>query len=250
MPVRIKVIIPNSGMDRATLDSREQMLRQYVSPDCEISVDCIRSGPISIEANSDEAAAEEALISQAIEAEQAGYQAVVVYCFSDLGVHALRENLTIPVIGPGAVTIAAADMISVRFTVITTAQKNVPRTARRLQGSSVCREKMAAVRAMNIPVEALRENPDVTREYLEAVCRKAVEIDGADTVLLGCLGFAGYGAEIQEKLGITVLDPASLSVAYAEICARNGIRHSRLAYPPYARRETFFSKGEGSVDGS
>lgn len=243
MSVKIKVIIPNSGMDRATLDSREQMLRQYVSPECEISVDCIRSGPISIESNSDEVAAEKALITQAIEAEQAGYHALVVYCFSDLGVHALRENLTIPVIGPGAVTIAVADMISVRFTVVTTAQKNVPRTTRRLQGSAVCREKMAAVRAMNIPVEALRERPDVTREYLERVCRNAIEIDGADTILLGCLGFAGYGAEIQEKMGITVLDPSSLSVAYAETCARNGIRHSRLAYPAYERRETFFGGG-------
>ena len=244
MSVRIKVIIPNSGMDRETLDSRERMLQQYVSSDCEISVDCIAHGPVSIESNSDEAAAEAVLIAQGIQAEREGYQAVVVYCFSDLGVHALRENLQIPVIGPGAVTIAAADMLSVRFTVITTAEKNVPRTARRLQGSAVCREKMAAVRAMNIPVENLREDPGVTKSYLEAVCRKAVEVDGSDTAILGCLGFAGYGAEIQEKLGLTILDPACLSVSYAEACVRNGICHSRLAYPAYGRSGIFEKPAE------
>lgn len=242
MAMKIKVIIPNSGMDRETLDSRERMLQQYVSSECVISVDCISGGPVSIEANSDEVAAEEILISQAIQAEADGFDAVVIYCFSDLGLHAMRENLSIPVIGPGAVTIAAADMLSVRFTVITTAEKNVPRTMRRLMGNAVCREKMASVRAMNIPVEELRDNPDVTKEYLEAVCRKAIELDGADTVLLGCLGFAGYGAEIQEKLGLTVLDPACLAVAYAETCVRNRIRHNRLAYPAYARRDSFLPK--------
>ena len=236
MGIRIKGIIPNSGMDRNTLNSREAMLKQYVSPDCEISVDCIARGPVSIESNSDEAAAAGILLPQAIQAQRDGFQAVVVYCFSDLGVHALRENLDIPVIGPGAATIAAADMLSVRFTVITTAGKNVPRTTRRLMAHPVCREKMAAVRAMNIPVEALREDPGVTKRYLEAACRQAIELDGADTALLGCLGFAGYGTEIQEKLGLSVLDPASLSVAYAEACARNGVRHSRLAYPSYARQ--------------
>lgn len=237
MGIRIKVIIPNSGMDRGTLDSREAMLRQFVSPDCEISVDCISRGPASIESNSDEAAAAGALLSQAVQAQRDGFQAVVVYCFSDLGIHALRENLDIPVIGPGAVTIAAADMLSVRFTVVTTAAKNVPRTTRRLMAHPVCREKMAAVRAMNIPVEELREDPAVTKRYLEAVCRQAVEVDGADAVLLGCLGFAGYGADIQEKLGLTLLDPAVLSVSCAEAFVRNGIRHSRLAYPAYERQK-------------
>lgn len=237
MGIRIKVIIPNSGMDRKTLDSREVMLQQYVSPACSISVDCIARGPVSIESNSDEAAAAGMLLSQGIKAQRDGFQAVVVYCFSDLGVQALRENLDIPVIGPGAVTVCAADMLSVRFTVITTAGKNVPRTTRRLMAHPVCREKMAAVRAMNIPVEDLREDPGATKRYLKAVCRQAMDLDRADTVLLGCLGFAGYGAEIQEELGLTVLDPACLSVSYAEACVRNGIRHSRLAYPAYERRQ-------------
>ena len=45
----IKVIIPNSGMDRATLDERERMLSFYAWPETNISVDCIDGGPESIE---------------------------------------------------------------------------------------------------------------------------------------------------------------------------------------------------------
>ena len=96
---------------------------------------------------------------------------------------------------------------------------------------------MAAVRPMNIPVEDLRKDETVTKRYLENVCRQAIEVDGADTVLLGCLGFAGYGLELQKELGITILDPATLSLAYAEAWARNGIRHNRRAYPRYEWRQ-------------
>ena len=237
MSIRIKVIIPNSGMDEQTLECRREMLQQYVSSDCSVSVECIEGGPVSIESNSDEVLAGEYLLRQAIRAEQAGFHAVVVYCFSDLGIHALRENLTIPVVGPGALTIATADLLSVRFTVVTTAEKNLPRTLRRLQGNAVCRNKMVAVRPMNIPVEDLRKDETVTKRYLENVCRQAIEVDGADTVLLGCLGFAGYGLELQKELGITILDPATLSLAYAEAWARNGIRHNRRAYPRYEWRQ-------------
>ena len=52
--MRIKVLIPNSGMDRKTLNARETMLSRAVSTETEISVDCIQSGPVSIESVTDE----------------------------------------------------------------------------------------------------------------------------------------------------------------------------------------------------
>ena len=47
--MKLKVIIPNSGMDRKTLDDREVMLSAYAMQSTEISVDCIDHGPESIE---------------------------------------------------------------------------------------------------------------------------------------------------------------------------------------------------------
>ena len=52
--MKIKVVIPNSGMDRETLDARERMLSRALPAGTEISVDCIPSGPRSIESNTDE----------------------------------------------------------------------------------------------------------------------------------------------------------------------------------------------------
>lgn len=228
--IRIKVVIPNSGMDRDTLNARENMLSRAVSPGTQISVDCIPGGPISIESVTDEVTAGPYLLEAGRQAQQEGYDAFVVYCFSDLAVDALRENLSIPVVGPGAVALAAADMLSNHFTVVTTVERNVSRTLRRLKQNPLCREKMAGVRALNIPVAELRDDPKATMRYLSKLCQKAVEEDQADTLVLGCLGLAEYGDALEQEFGVKVIDPAFLALAWAEMAARLNLRPSRRSY--------------------
>ena len=231
--MKIKVIIPNAGMDRETLDSRERMLSAALSEGTEISVDCIEEGPDSIESNTDEVLAGREVLRLCVKAEQDGFDAVVIYCFSDLAIQGARELVSIPVIGPGEVALAAAEMVSVRFAVITTVRGNVSRTERRLMASSIAREKMKAVLPLDIPVAALREDPDATIRYLKRTCEKAVTDYHVDTVILGCLGMAQYGEELEKEFGIKVLDPAFLAVGYAEYAARLGIVPSRKASPSY-----------------
>lgn len=228
--IRIKVAIPNSGMDRDTLNARESMLSRAVFPETQISVDCIPGGPISIESVTDEVTAGPYLLEAGRQTQREGYDAFVVYCFSDLAVDALRENLTIPVIGPGAVALAAADMLSNRFTVVTTVERNVSRTLRRLKQNPLCREKMASVRALNIPVAELRDDPKATMRYLSKLCQTAVEEDRADTLVLGCLGLAEYGDALEQEFGVKVIDPAFLALAWAEMAARLNLRPSRRSY--------------------
>jgi len=235
--MRIRAIIPNSGMDRATLASRERMLAAALAGDTEISVVCIRRGPESIEHNTDEALAGAEVVKEVVRAEREGFNAAVVYCFSDLAVEAAREAVAIPVIGPGEITMAIANMLGEKLCVVTTVADNIPRTERRLRKNAAACQKLVSVRSLDIPVTDLRNDPDSTQRYLEAVCRRAVDEDGADTVVLGCLGLAQYGGYLEKKYGVTVLDPAFIAVAYAELCARLHILHNRRAYPAYERGE-------------
>lgn len=230
--MKIKVVIPNSGMDRETLDARERMLSQALSPGTEISLDCIPSGPVSIESNTDEVMAGPLLVQAAVQAEREGYDAFVVYCFSDLAVEAIRENVSIPVAGPGETALAAADMLSNRFTVITTVERNVSRTYRRLIRHPAAQRKMVSVRPLGLPVVQLREDPAATCERLKQVCREAAEHDRADTVVLGCLGMAQYGREVERDCGVKVIDPAFLALAWAELSARLDLRPSRRSAAP------------------
>ena len=221
--MRIKVLIPNSGMDRKTLNARETMLSRAVSTETEISVDCIQSGPVSIESVTDEVFAGPLLLQEAIRAEREGYDAFVVYCFSDLAITALRENVDIPVIGPGECALAAADILSNKFCVITTVEGNVSRTYRRLMQNPITQKKLSSVRALNIPVAELRDDPDATCVYLKKVCAEAVAEDGIDTVVLGCLGLAQYGEEVEKECGVI---PKDMDAAYEWFAAARDNGHA------------------------
>ena len=48
------------------------------------------------------------MVKESIRAEKEGYDAIVIYCFSDVGIDAIRENVRIPVIGPGETSLAVA----------------------------------------------------------------------------------------------------------------------------------------------
>lgn len=225
--MKILVIIPNSGMSTETLAARKRMLLRAASADADITVRCITAGPVAVESNTDEVIAGPEVLKMAVQGEKEGFDAIVIYCFSDVGINAVRENVQIPVIGPGETSLAIAGMISNRFSVITTTDKNISRTYRRLMMNPIAREKMKSVIALNVPVKSLRESPDKTREYLRRACRQATERDFADTVILGCLGMADYGKEIERECNIKVIDPAFISLGFAEMCVRLNIVPSR-----------------------
>ena len=218
-------------MTRETMDSREEMLARAVPEGTIISVDCISSGPDELDCNTDEAFAAAEVVRESIRAEKDGYDAIVIYCFSDVGLDAVRENVSIPVIGPGETTLSAAGMLCNRFVVITTQSRNIARTYRRLRKYAIARDKMTSVRSLDVPIDELRIDPDATKKRLKEVARLALEQEQIDGVVLGCLGMADYGAEIEEELHVKVFDPAFISVGYAELSARLGLNHPRVSYP-------------------
>lgn len=234
--MRIKVIMTDKAMDRPTMDARERMLSAALSCGTEVSVDCIKAGPDELDCHTDEAFAAPELIKESIRAEKEGFDAIVVYCFSDVGLDAVRENVRIPVIGPGETTLAVANMLCNRFAVVTGESINVQRTYRRLMKNCIAREKMTSVLALDIPTEELRADPMATEKRLEQICEEAVTKDRADCLILGCLGMAGYGERLEKKYPIKVLDPAFIAVAYAEMCVRVGLAHTASAYPVFTNK--------------
>ena len=231
--MKIKVIMSDKAMTRETMDQRELMLKEAVSSECTISVDCIKKGPDELDCNTDEAFAAAEMVKESIKAEKEGYDAIVIYCFSDVGIDAIRENVSIPVVGPGETSLAAASMLCNRFTVLTSESINIPRTYRRLWKNAIARDKMAAVRALDIPIGELRKDAKATETYLKSVCEAAVKEDHADGIILGCLSMAGYGKQLEAELPIKVIDPAFLAVAYAELCARLHLAHVAAVYPKF-----------------
>lgn len=228
--MKIKVIIPNSGMSEEELKDREKMLQEALPSESEVSVSCISGGPREIASYTDECLAGSYILEDAQKAEKDGFDAVVVYCFSDPAVEMLREQLEIPVIGPGEISLAIAGILGESCAVVTTVTDNIGRITGRIRRDADMREKTAAVLALDISVLELRKDPEVTGRRLDEICKEAVEQYHVDTLVLGCLGMARYGKFLEEKYNILVIDPALTGVAFADMCARLGIKGSRRKY--------------------
>jgi allantoin racemase len=228
--IRLKVIIPNSGMDAPTLRDRERMLSAAVDHQTKISVDCIETGPAAVESAVDEILVGPEVVKEVLRAKEDSFDAVVIYCFSDPALHAARQAVDIPVVGPGEASLALARMVGYRFSVITTLAENVPRVEMMVHELGLDKLALASVRSLDMPVLDLRADPARTKAILMEVCTRAVEEDGAQMIILGCLGLAGYGECFQDTHRVPVIDAAFAAVGMAELLVKLKLSHSRLTF--------------------
>lgn len=229
--MKIKVIIPNSGMDAETLRARERMLSAFARSDTAISVDCIPGGPESIESAYDEVLAGPYVVEQVLQAQFEGFDAVIVYCGSDPAVAAAREVVDIPVVGPGKASRLVALDLGYRFSILTVLDSCVARDGESVSEKGLPPERLASVRSIGIPVSQVRDDIDATFQALKAAGERCIQEDGAHCLVLSCLGMAGMGSRLTEALGVPVLDPAPIAIHYAELLADLRLSQSRLSYP-------------------
>ena len=94
---------------------RQKVLQAHAGAGTEAIVEPTAKGPAAIESAHDAGLVVPELIRLAPLAEKRGYDALVIGCYSDPGLDALRELLSIPVIGPGAASLHLAAQLGTRI---------------------------------------------------------------------------------------------------------------------------------------
>ena len=111
--MRVHLITPVITEGIRTLDDVAPLMRD----DLVITQSLLATGPASIECEFDEAMAVPGLVVEAIRAERAGADAIVIDCMGDPGLKAAREVVSIPVLGPAqtAMHLAAIGELDARL---------------------------------------------------------------------------------------------------------------------------------------
>ena len=235
--MRILLVNPNTTASMTALAAG--CARAVVGPG--VSVDAVNpdAGPESIESHYDEAVATPHLLAEIAAGEQEGYDGFVIACFGDPGLLAAREVATGPVVGIAEAAMRTAAYVGRSFSVVTTLSRVVGHTwdiARAYGVADLC----AGVHACEIPVVELETDPR-SRDTITAACRRALEEDGSDVLVLGCAGMADLCAEISRGLGVPVVDGVAAATAEVEKLVRLGLATSKrreLAAPPPKRFRT------------
>jgi allantoin racemase len=237
--MRIRVIAPVTMRWFAS-----KSLEQYTAaarPDTEVSVVPVDIGPVSIESRCDKALAVPDTLAKAVQAEKEGADAVICNCMCDTAVEEARELLSIPVVGPGETAMHVAALLGHRFSVIDILESWIPVVEQQAIQAGVERQ-LASVRAVNIPVEELRDRARVVAAMVEQSV-EAVRQDGAHVIIFGCTGMAGLATDVSEGLkkkgitGVPVIDPAVVALKVAEALVDMGLSHSKRTYPEPANKQ-------------
>ena len=160
--------------------------------------------------------------------------AVVLAGFGRVGIDALKEALTVPVVSISEASMAVACLLGHRFATLTMLQQFIP-YQQDLVRSYGFEAKCAAVRAIDVNVEQCVTDRERTLRELTAEIRKIVDEDRAEVVILACAGLCGYDRELTRLAGVPVLDPVAVGVKVAEGLVALGLSHSKIrkfAHPP------------------
>ena len=72
---------------------------------------------------------------------------------------------------------------------------------------------------------------------MREACKECLDKDGADTLILGCMSmaFLGISDRLQQDLGVPVVNPALVTLKFAEMLVAANLTSSSVAYPPPAK---------------
>ncbi len=229
--MKILLINPDSGMTQEQLDARCTILSQYVGPDVELAMQCLTKSNIELDSALDAALAAPEIVQQAKEAERDGFDAVVLYCFSDPAIDACREALSIPVVGGAQTSLLLLPQLARQGGVLLADAARIPEKKVFLAGLGLDTSRIAGIGGIDFRGVDVWQNREAALYELTEAGQELIARTGAQAIILGCLSFLGMATDLSAHLDVPVIDPAIAAVSMAESLVRQQLTTSKKAYP-------------------
>lgn len=152
-------------------------------------------------------------------AEREGYDAAIIHCFAEPGLEASRKHVSIPVIGPGEVTLRAGVIRGGRIGMTVPGDQSVESHMEQIRRLGI-EDNVVGLEPINFPIGKYAEqDPQAMTDALVKAAQKLVD-KGANVLCPSGLAFIPVrvsAREVSERIGIPVLDPAIVSLRTAEL---------------------------------
>ena len=216
----MKILIINPNTDQATTSAIQSVADQYAGG--RFTATCLSApgGPHFIATYEHQVQSAAGMIALVRQYEQE-VDAFVVACHADPNLDCLKEITTKPVVGIGEASMKVASMLGHSFSVISPVDHSIPN-----------KEALAAKYHLSGALASVRAPQKTTAtipmpEKLLQAAKLAIEEDMAEVIVLGCAGFAGLDRQLEQQLGVPVLDSVVCSLIIAEGLVRYGVSTSK-----------------------
>ena len=229
--MKILIINPDYGMTQEEMALRCRILEEYTAPDTQLAMVCPQNSGVELNSALDVVLAAPEIVQLAADGQNAGFDAIVLYCFSDPVIDACREALRIPVIGGAQASCLAALNVCRSFGVILADEARLPEKKLFLRTLGVSQERIGQIAAVNLNGISPWADRETTFKKLLACGQKMMRETHTEAIVLGCLSFLGLAEPLSRVLGIPVIDPAVAAVTTAESIVRQRLFTSKVSYP-------------------
>lgn len=235
--MKLHIINPNTSQ---AMSNKLLCVAKQAQRIADVEVLTSTEGPGSLESHVDNALAIPGLLLHAHALErQHATDGILIACFGDPGLEAVRELCSVPVLGIAESAMRTAAMLGDRFSVVTTLGRTLP-TAQRIVERVGLTQQCAQLRACNVPVQSLEDADDQCRALLLRECQRAAEQDDIDAIVLGCAGMADLAASLSDAIGLPVIDGVSAGIQLLEGLVHQGLRPAKRHDHAYPTPKTAF----------
>jgi allantoin racemase len=206
----ILVINPNST-ERMTreIDAACAPLRIPGGPLIETAT--LKEGPPGVESQQDVDGLVSPLV--AFVRQKTSYDAFVIACYSDPGMHSVREVTKKPVLGIAECGILTALTLGQKFGVIAILAKSIPRHLRYMGALGVM-DRLAGELPVGLGIAEMADKKKTFARMVE-VGKALKDEHGANVIVMGCAGMAEHRKPLQDAIGVPVVEPTQAAVTMA-----------------------------------
>ena len=140
----------------------------------------------------------------------AGY---VIACFGDPGLHALRDQTPLPVVGIQEAAVLTALGLGQRLGIISIVAASIPRHMRSFGAMGVM-DRIAGDRALGLGVLELADKDRCLAAMIETG-KRLRDDDDANVLITGCAGMAYLRDPLEQATGLPVVEPCQAGVSMA-----------------------------------
>lgn len=212
------------------LERRRGILQGWAAEGVEVEVADSPGGPLSIESHAEEFLCVPPMLAALIRRSRQP-DAVIIGCFGDPGLGAVREVLDCPVVGPFEAALHLGAQLGARIGVVTILDSVVPVLDHLVRGMGLSL-RYAGSSAIDVPVLELKDDPADVIARASAAGLSLVGSRDADVLVLGCmsLSFLGVAERMTAETGVPVINPARCALEIARAMAAQGLLQSRRTY--------------------
>jgi Asp/Glu/hydantoin racemase len=216
----VKLLVVNPNTTAAVSDLLARRVRAAVGAAAEVRAITARFGAAYIASEASYVvAAHAALAACSAHCDAHGRpDAIIVGCFGDPGVFALREALALPVFGLAEAAMREAATHG-RFAIVTGGAAWGPMLMRLARALELA-DRLATVEIVAATGAELAADPERAVALLGDVCARAAE--GVDAVVLGGAALAGMAEAISSRLAVPLIDSVDAAARAALAALRRG----------------------------